>query len=283
MELYRKKINIENKPKRGRDRNMRSENYPRKNVYFQKMIKDNLSQPKNETLDLSTAGENMNNIRSSMEEIFSTEENKKKAIRYVIDLGKMKYIRNSPKIAERNKKSASPQYQGGGTIISGNIESSRITPVRSYYDGKECNTYIRHNQIYDPNNNNKNRLTPHTTSNFYPSGRNYSKLINNPNRMQSPKQMQFSSERVENQDYYENPQNYNPKYINNPEESQNEYDLSSIEDRNIQVIRNTRSPEPRMVVRAQQVLRERYQNAQRQQNYPQRQINQNKMLPRQRS
>ena len=41
--------------------------------------------------NLSTTGKNMHNIRLSMEEIFSTEENKKKTIRYVIDLGKMKY------------------------------------------------------------------------------------------------------------------------------------------------------------------------------------------------
>ena len=279
MELYRKKINIENKPKRGR--NMRPDNNPnRKNIYFHKMLRENLSRPKNESVDLSSAGENMNNIRSSMEEIFSSDENKKKAIKYVIDLGKMRYIRNSPKKrAERNKKSASPHLHGGGTIISGNIESSGITPIRSYYDGREgrdYNTYARFNPQNDPNNSNNNRLTPNTVTNFYPNGRNYSRLNRNRNRVQYPGQMQYSMN--DEDDYNENPQNYN-NY--NLEESQNDYyDLSSAEDRNIQVIKNVRSPEPRMVAKAQQVLRERYQNAQRQQNYPQKPINDNRMIQR---
>ena len=63
-----------------------------------------MSKLKNETLRFIDSMKNMHNICSSMKEIFSTEENKKKAIRYVIDLGKMKYIHNSPKIIpERNK------------------------------------------------------------------------------------------------------------------------------------------------------------------------------------
>ena len=70
MELYHKKINIGNQNKKGKERNIRIENNPKRNIYIQKIIKQ--SQPKNEAIDLSTAGVNIHNIRTNMEEFFLT-------------------------------------------------------------------------------------------------------------------------------------------------------------------------------------------------------------------
>ena len=80
MELYRKKINIDNNVNRRlRDRLNESDNYPQRdknNIIFQKMLKKKgVSQPKNEFLNLST--ENMQNVRSSVEDILSNEKKKK--------------------------------------------------------------------------------------------------------------------------------------------------------------------------------------------------------------
>ena len=48
--------------------------------------KKGVSQPKNEFLNLST--ENIQNVRSSVEDILSNENKKKNAIKYVIQIGK---------------------------------------------------------------------------------------------------------------------------------------------------------------------------------------------------
>ena len=77
MELYRKKINIDNNVNR-RLRDRINESYPQRdnNIIFQKMLKKKgVSQPKNEFLNLST--ENMQNVRSSVEDILSNEKKKK--------------------------------------------------------------------------------------------------------------------------------------------------------------------------------------------------------------
>lgn len=242
------------------------------------MIRQNLSKPKNEALDLSSAGENIHNIRTNMEDIFSNDENKKKAIKYVIDLGKTKNIHNSPRQKEeRYKKSASPlHYQQGGTLLPGNVDSFKGTPNRTYYDGRGNNINTRINQT---NNINNTGVGPNTISNFYPNPKNYSKVYNNQNRFQNPIQNYNDGE---DEEYYENQQNFNNI---NPEESQNDYEISSlnnVDDRNIQVFKYSRSPEPRMVQKAQQIFNDRYQNAARKQNYPRRQKD-IQMMPRQRN
>lgn len=79
MKLYQRKNNIENIPnRRGRERYIKEENNPKKNVYLQKMVKYNIVQTQNEVIDFSNNGVKLNNIRSNMENIFSNEEKKKK-------------------------------------------------------------------------------------------------------------------------------------------------------------------------------------------------------------
>ena len=270
MDLYHKKINIDNKQRRrGRERNIR-ENNQNKNIYLQKMIQQ--TPPGNDSVDMSSAGDNIHNIRTNMEDIFSKEETKKKAIRYVIEAGKAKYLRNSPKTADRHQKSVSPINQRvGGQNSSGNLESFKATPNRTYYDSRSNN--IPNSRINPPPENNNYGYTLNTVSNFYnPNQRNinnYGRIYNNPNRSQKqiPNQNYIEGE----EEYYESPPNYNNL---NPEESQNEYEISSsnnLDERNYQVIpgmKFSKSPEPKLVNRIPQVLIERYQKASRQQNYP---------------
>ena len=111
-----------------------------------------------------------------MEDIFSNDENKKKAIKYVIDLGKTKNIHNSPRQKEeRYKKSASPlHYQQGGTLLRGNVDSFKGTPNRTYYDGRGNNINTRINQT---NNINNTGVGPNTISNFYPNPKIIQKYI----------------------------------------------------------------------------------------------------------
>ena len=163
MELYHKKINIGNKTKKGKNRNIVSENNPQKNIYIHKMMKN--SQPKNDSLDfLSSERDNIHNVRSNMEDIFANDENKKKAIRYVIQLGKTKNIKKSPQYDNRLQKSISPYHHGGrGAYYSANIDNYQVTPNRTYYDPKVYNfTYNRNGPF---NGGSKNHYG-NTVSNF---------------------------------------------------------------------------------------------------------------------
>ena len=136
MELYRKKVNIGNKASRRlRDKYNETEyDQPNKgqDTYLQKMIKKkNEVKPKNEALNLST--ENIQNVRSSVEDILSNENNKKRAIKYVIQIGKNKNIPNnsvSYDIEPRIDKSESPK-RGGKEYIKGYVNSYRNSPNRN--------------------------------------------------------------------------------------------------------------------------------------------------------
>jgi hypothetical protein len=230
MELYKKKNNIENKQKnrRIRERNNQKENNQRRNIYLQKMIEQNINE--NDVLDLKSAGENINNVRNNMEDIFSNDENKKKAIKYVIEIGKIKSIRNSPN--HRLDKSASPSQKKG--YIQN--ESNRFSPNSTYYDGRFYNT------------TNNNNYGPNTVSNFYNPNQRKLRVYNNPNR-----------------NYYDEEEyNESQPYYNNPEESQNDYEPSSSnynDDKNIQVIKYSRSPEPKIGNKYIQIVKETYERS----------------------
>ena len=104
MELYRKKINIKNK--RPRDKYQKEE-YSQgnndQNTYLREMLrKKAVSQPRNEALNISS--ENLQNVRSSLEDILADENNKKKAIKYVIQIGKNKKIPSSYDNDQRYEK-----------------------------------------------------------------------------------------------------------------------------------------------------------------------------------
>ena len=126
-------------------------------------------------------------------------------------------------------------------LFFGNVESFKATPNRTYYDVKGFNTV--NNRLNPVNENNSFAFASNTVSNFYnPNKRNVNNIVriyNNPNKSQNQKYNEAEEE------YFNNL---------NPEESQNDYELSSInnvDDKNMIPVQNmpggkySRSPEPR--------------------------------------
>jgi hypothetical protein len=265
MELYHKK-NIESKPyrrgrERDRDRNSRNDNSQKKNVYLHKMIQQNLSQSRNEPIDLTSAGDSIPNIRSNMEEIFSTDETKKKAIKYVLEIGRNKNIRNSSRTNQRFDKSASPSsMKVRGGFIRGNLESIRVSPNNTFYNARAYNISITSNKYSQANDYISG---PRTVSNFYNPNlmkpNNYIKINDNQDRNQNYE--------GENEEYFES----QPNYPNLNQQERNDYDLLSVNnnvDKAIQGMKFARSPEPRMANRMMQSLNESYERATRRSNLP---------------
>ena len=253
MDLYHKKVNIGNKTGRRHQNKYSDSEYtqPKKNqnIYIQKMI------PRNENFDLVSAGENIPNVRSSMEDLFSNEDSKKRAIKYVINIGRNKSIRNSPNYASarRFEKSASPNRGRGFGYPQGYEESyetspnrrlperrgeshlnNRLTTLNDYtpitYTG--YNTLRRKNRFNDNNNSYRNNIRPRP--------RNYG---------------QYNE--VDDDDYYDN----QPNYIN-VEESNNDFELSSINDDD-RIPPKLKNVEPKTYNRVKNVLNETYERAAR--------------------
>ena len=109
MELYRKKITIAGKSKpKSNQRNLDDLPTYRYDVYLQKSIERQNLGPQNNPINLSCVNESIPNFRSSMQDLFSNEETRKKAIRYVIQAR-----RKSPSPSDNNntqkvQKSVSP-------------------------------------------------------------------------------------------------------------------------------------------------------------------------------
>ena len=209
MELYHKKVNLGTKPTT--EENYNTSRRPR-NIYFQKMIKKNQNQKHNETFEGSIGRENLPNIRSSMEDILSEENNKKKGVKYANQKNRdLQSPDSTTQIRKRIDKSASPRHMGGYPRDYNNEDNREATPLRKvlnlsrepYYSevGKRFNT-INNDTKAEPNNIRKKNIRTINRKNF---------------------KNQYND--GEDDDYYDNQQNYL-----NPEESQNDYEFSSIQD-----------------------------------------------------
>ena len=175
MELYRKKINIGNKVSRRlrekyNEAEMAEQNEQNEaqNTYLQKMIKKkNVSQPKNDALNLSS--ENIQNVRSSVEDILGNENNKKRAIKYVIQIGKNRKIptnQASYEVEPRFEKSESPKREGRGYKTY--VNSYKNSPSRNTNEPKRQSEsgpkkYI---SINDYSNTDLNNINNKTSNNF---------------------------------------------------------------------------------------------------------------------
>ena len=235
MDLYRKKVNIGNKSnRRAQDRYPESDYNPSKkkqNIYIQKMI------PQNE--NLASSGENIPNVRSSMEDIFSNEDSKKKAIKYVINLGKNRNIHNSPKYRtdRRFEKSASPNRGRGYPV--GYENSYENTPNRPF-PNRRGESHL---------NNRLSTLNDYTPITY--TGYNNARKRNNVNS----KLRNYGPYNDIDEEYYDNQPN---NYLN-AEESQNDYEFSSMNDDDR--IPKFRNVEPKMLHRVKSVLNETYERA----------------------
>ena len=139
MDLYHKKVKIGNKnSKRTQDKNdidNRREKNTR-NIYIQKMIPQN---------DISSSSRRISNVRSSMEDILSNEENKNRAINYVIKMGRNKDLYYSPRDegVRRYEKSASPNSRKRlGYYPNTYAYSYETTPRRNKYSNPKGEHYF---------------------------------------------------------------------------------------------------------------------------------------------
>ena len=247
MDLYHKKVNLGNKSGR-RPRYAETDyNPPKKNenIYIQKMI------PKNETFNFVTAGDNIPNVRSSMEDLFSNEDNKKRAIKYVINIGKNKNTRTTPNTVNRRfEKSASPNRGRGLEYPLGYEKSSEATPNRRVPDRRG------ESQI----NNRSSNLAGYNpmTNTGYNNIRRKNKFMDYNNTSLQPKRNNYNQyNEGEDEEYYENP----PNYIN-IEGSNNDLELSSINGDD-KIPPNLKNVEPKILNRVKNVLNETYERAAR--------------------
>jgi len=247
--LYHKKVNIESKNKRRfHNRNNDAEYQPQKNsknIYIQKMI------PKNEIFDFSNGGENIPNVRSSMEDIFSNEDNKRRAIKYVINIGKNRDLRNSPYYdgGRRFERSASPNRGRAFGNVPRRWESYENSPNRTRFQNRRGDSYFN-NRLATLND-----YTPIVTTGYNNLGKKNITYKNNvvPGRNNyNP----YSNQMLDDE-YYEYPQNYI-----SVEESQNDGGeiLSVNNDDRIPRLRNV---DPRMERRVNKVLNDTYERAAR--------------------
>ena len=103
MELYHKKINVKNRKDNNSLYNTRynqkeidnKENY-NKSIYLQKMLrKKNIANIPHQKNDLNLSAQNYQKVFNNMENLFTNENTKKKAIKYVIQIGRNKPIKQS--------------------------------------------------------------------------------------------------------------------------------------------------------------------------------------------
>ena len=246
MELYHKKNNISvqrSKPQERYDNRRYNPNKNARNLYMQKVLKQKPSQGRNDPYEISSSGENIpNNIRSNMEDIFSDENNKKKAIKYVIQIGKSRNIKSPEPNHDQKRFERSASPGGRGELpIDNTHDSNEATPLRKVLN-------LSREPYYSSVGNRFRTLNDDGGVN------NMRRKNNIPNINRKKYKPQYNDEEGDDEDYYDNQQNYL-----NPEESQNEpndFEFSSINDEERMLyFKNSRSPEPRMGSKFNRMIR----------------------------
>ena len=177
------------------------------------------------------SSEHIQNVCSSVEDILSNEKKKKSAIKYVIQIGKNKRITNtstSYDLEPNYERSESPRRNRG--YGKGYINSFKNSPMRNQDEQNPgMNKYIS--------------ISDYTNIDLNNPKRNYQTLKND------------TSKSLLNQ----------PNYVNT-EESQNDFDVSSINDEERGGGSYGRNPDSRIMNRINRVLKERYEKAERKTN-----------------
>ena len=218
MELYRKKVNLGGK---GNPEASYTTSQRPKNIYLQKMIKKN--QPKhNETFE-----GNVPNVRSSMEDMYSEENNKKRGMKYAGQNNMDIQSPESQPVRRRIEKSASPPRRGGNSR-NYREDSGEATPIRKVLNLSREPYYSAVGQRFNTINNDNKPVG---------SDKRRNNNIRNINRKNIRNQY---NEGEEENDYYNQ-----PNYMN-PEESPNDYEFSSIQDDDklANNLKYSRSPQP---------------------------------------
>ena len=146
------------------------EERPRQNVYMQRIIERSNDPPKTSHINLSSMNENMPSFNSRIRDIFSKDENKQKAINYVINKrNEDKYGRspnNKDQQEESNPVLSSRYYRNtrnqGNTVVTTTVEVNKVETSTNNNSNNATNTkpfshyYVRKNRYYNTSQTNNN-------------------------------------------------------------------------------------------------------------------------------
>ena len=167
MELYRKKISIAGKVKPlPQDRFLRNERY-RYEIYLQKSIEQQNVTPQSNLINISNINESIPNFRTSMQDLFSNDESRRKAIKYVINAQRRRSPSPSGEVINF-QRSVSPKNNKQKTKI--NFDISETSP--NFYKNRLVkskepfsNLTTRNKNLYNGNPNLSNYQISYTNSN----------------------------------------------------------------------------------------------------------------------
>ena len=222
MDLYRKKVNLGSKQNDGQEDRYEDAKYnpPHriKNIYFQKISKPNKTQNKEEPLESSQGGKNM-------DDFLSDENNRKNTSKYMNQKNRNYQSPDSNLPQKRLEKSASPKRRGDYEKEYGD-ESRGDSPNRKALNLSREPYYSELGRRFNTISNDKNSAEKQRAKNNIKSiKRNYYKNQNE----------------GDDEEYYDKSQNY----YYNPAITQNDNEFSSINGEDMpQGIKISRSPEP---------------------------------------
>ena len=234
MDLYQKKNKVSNEViQRLNDEYKDSTNNP------PKRYKKN--QIKGETIE-STSKDKIQNRPQDKEDLPGNEKNQKN-MKYVIQLGKNK---ENPEREEKylhpNKSAYLFQNEKEGSIPYPEYENYKVNPNMKMSKRPQITT----------NNNRFNKISDNPRINQ----RGNNDYNNQPKRLSHARAPYRANNRyndTRDDEYYDN----RPNYVG-IESSQNEFEISSINDEERVPIKNTRSPEPRVPPQIRNILSNRY-------------------------
>ena len=245
MELYHKKTNATNKSTNKLEDKNDENNYKPPKKYVK-------NQPLNDSQKITKNYKTIN-VQSNPK----NDDLPKRRIKYVIQLGKNKDNQDVEEFIQRQDRSASPRRRGQGSgfpypgenyrptlntqVIKSNLDSLYTTGNNSRYNTLNDFNSINPLKYNDINNLKKKNIKGRIKQNYNPR---YNDV---------------------DDDFYNNSiQNYI-----NIESSQNEFEISSINDDDRMPIKNARSPEPKLPFRIANILKSRYKDEERKLRYPQ--------------
>ena len=187
------------------------------NSYLQRILEKNKA-PKYSPINITSYNENLPSFKVSIRDIFSTEENKQKAINYVIQ--------------KRNEEKYGLKNGNQRKNVINNREDNAMTKYNNYNNISKVTTNNNNNNVFNSNNN-QNKYINNRYDNYFQKQRQNQNLINNNENFindKSPKYTYFYSRR--------NKQNINSDINNNENLSTNNNYLNIRDNKRINKVEN---------------------------------------------
>ena len=139
------------------------------NVYLQRLLEKKGPTTGTTTINITSVNESIPSFKTNIRDIFSTEENKQRAIKYVIRRNEEKYGQRSPISVNNNEEESNPvlsnkyyknsRYSTNNKNDASTNEFNQEDTNKNYTESKGYHYYTRRNRNYgntsDTNNNNQ--------------------------------------------------------------------------------------------------------------------------------